>query len=62
MFGTPAAIVSETVYGKSVTIKIPAGAEGYDTAWKDKFKIGLFGSTPAYEEYELEDMGQPEEE
>jgi hypothetical protein len=50
-FGDPVAIVSETVYNKTVTIRIPAGAQGYDTAWKDKFKIGLYGKTPTYEEY-----------
>jgi hypothetical protein len=61
MFGTPAAIVSETVYGKSVTIKIPTGAEGYDDTWKNKFKIGLSGSTPAYEEYVTEHTGPLEE-
>jgi hypothetical protein len=51
MFGAPEVFGSETVYGKSVTIRIPAGAEGYDEAWKAKFKIGLYASTPAYEEY-----------
>jgi hypothetical protein len=54
-FGDPAAVVSDTVSGKSVTIRIPSGAQGYDTAWKDKFKTGLSGKTPVYEEYTPEE-------
>jgi hypothetical protein len=55
MFGTPDANGSETVYGKNVTIRIPAGAQGYNEAWKAKFKIGLYANTPAYEEYAPEE-------
>jgi hypothetical protein len=57
MFGGGSGIVTETVGNKKVTVRIPTGAEGYDTAWKDKFKTGLSGNKtpPAYEEYTPEE-------